>query len=237
MYKERPAGQRVDQLASNVLCGWVITGPEFDSWSTAVRNSSRATSEPPAFDTLTAQLLDENIYRSTTEAASVALLPRACNLQKASRTADPPKHKCKHCGYNHSDDSCYHKYPEKAPPGWKRKSPKAAKEEKNNNTADKPSFDSDKHGLNFMSLGYGTYENGNPEHRANLRDWRNRFICQAKRKRSSENHPPQRTSCSFSYHKPDFHISASSKRSVLAHRYAYTSSLPRLINSLRSVNK
>ncbi len=25
-------------------------GPEFDSWSTAVRNSSRATSEPPVLD-------------------------------------------------------------------------------------------------------------------------------------------------------------------------------------------
>lgn len=35
-------------------------GPEYDSWSTAVRNSSRATSGPPAFDTLIAQLLDED---------------------------------------------------------------------------------------------------------------------------------------------------------------------------------
>ena len=25
MYKERPVGQQVDQLANNVLCGWVIT--------------------------------------------------------------------------------------------------------------------------------------------------------------------------------------------------------------------
>ncbi len=27
MYKERPVGRWVDQLANNVLCGWVITGP------------------------------------------------------------------------------------------------------------------------------------------------------------------------------------------------------------------
>lgn len=74
-------------------------GPEFDSWSTAVRNSSRATSEPPAFDTLIAQLLDEDTYWSTTEAASVVLLLRARNLQKAFKTIDPLKHKCKHCGY------------------------------------------------------------------------------------------------------------------------------------------
>ena len=49
-------------------------GPEFDYWLTAVRNALRATSEPPAFDVLTAQLLDEDTYRSATEATSVALL-------------------------------------------------------------------------------------------------------------------------------------------------------------------
>ena len=53
---------------------------EFDSWSTTVKNSSRANSELPAFDTLTAQLQDEDTYRSKTEAASVALMSQECNL-------------------------------------------------------------------------------------------------------------------------------------------------------------
>lgn len=143
-------------------------GPEFGSWSTAVRNPSRATSKPFAFDTLTAQLLDEDTYWSTTEVASVALLSRARNSQKASKSTDPPKHKCKHCGYNHLDDNCYHKYPEKAPPGWKRKSPKGSKEEKSS-TADKPLLDLNEYGFNFMSLSYATYENRNPEHQANFK--------------------------------------------------------------------
>ena len=54
------------------------------------------------------------------------------------------------------------------PPAWKRKSPKGSEEEKNI-TADKPSFDLNEHGLKFMFLRYTTYENGNPEDRANFK--------------------------------------------------------------------
>lgn len=83
------------------------SGPEFASWATAIRKSSRATSETPSFDTLTAQLLDENTYRATTEAASVALLARNQITQKTAKVFNTAKTKCRHCGYNHADDDCY----------------------------------------------------------------------------------------------------------------------------------
>lgn len=60
-------------------------GPNFESWSTIVQNFSRASSEPPAFGTLTSQLLIKDIYQSTAEATSVAL------LVWARITKNPPK--------------------------------------------------------------------------------------------------------------------------------------------------
>ena len=77
--KLRSAHHRLTNMGlviSNKVLVYILImglGPEFASWATVVRNSSRATSEPPLSDTLTAQLLDKNTYRSTTEAASVAL--------------------------------------------------------------------------------------------------------------------------------------------------------------------
>ncbi len=117
---------------------------------------------------MTAQLLDEDIYLSKTEAAFVALLSRAHNLQKASKSTDLLKHKRKHCGFNHLDDNWYHKYPEKTLSAWKQKSFKGSKKEKNS-TVDKSSFDLNEHGLNFMSPSYSTYENGNLEHHVNYK--------------------------------------------------------------------
>lgn len=93
-------------------------GPEFASWATAVKNSSRATSEPPSFDTLTAQLLDENTYRSTTGAVSVAVRNRIA--QKTAEKSNSSKTKCEHCGCVHADDDCYRKCSEKPRLSWKQ---------------------------------------------------------------------------------------------------------------------
>lgn len=93
-------------------------GPEFASWASAVKNSSRAASKPPSFDTLTAQLLAENTYRSTTEAAFVAARNRI--TQKTAKESNSPKNTCEHCGWIHADDSCYLKCPEKARLSWKQ---------------------------------------------------------------------------------------------------------------------
>lgn len=90
-------------------------GSEFASQITIVRNSFQTISEPPSFDTLTVQLLDENTYCVTTKVVSVTLL--TCNqiTQKTTKVFSSAKMKCRHYGYNHAGDDCYHQYFKKIP--------------------------------------------------------------------------------------------------------------------------
>ena len=136
---------------------------EFDAWATAVWNASRTTREPPQFDSLTAQLLDESALKKDNEINAIAFVHRSKKQEANSKnkTGKPPN-KCDHCGAMHKTEKCYSEHPELRPEGWKPK-PGYVSLLKQKEQGDKRTYNLNEHGMNLMHFPLAMLQSSNTE--------------------------------------------------------------------------